>query len=184
MKHSKVMLHNSICGLAFALVLPITASAEQLEDFRFPREMEFTEDGYPTPLSGKPITKTPVITTIESASNKTYPEYYVPGEERLAENEMRITVLGSGGPAPIRRAQAASGFLVELGNGDIFIFDNGPGTTANLFSLGIHPAQLDKVFITHLHLDHCGGIFSLFEGFAKESTFISHIPDPPAHATN
>jgi len=150
-------------GLAFALALPITASAGQWEDFRFPREQSTTKDGYPTPLSGKPITKTPVITKIEGASLKKYPEHYIPGKEPLPDNEMRITVLGSGGPAPVRRAQAASGYLVELGNGDNFIFDIGPGTSGNLYSMGIHPALLDKVFINHLHLDHCGGIFPLFD---------------------
>ena len=171
MRHYKSMLHYLMCGLAFTLALPIMVSADQYEDFRFPREQATTKDGYPTPLSGKAITKTPIITRTKGASVKTYPEQYIPGKERLAENEMRITVLGSGGPAPVRRAQAASGFLVELGNGDNFIFDNGSGTTANLFSLDIHPALLDKLFITHLHLDHCGGIFSLFDamGWARNT---------------
>ncbi len=94
---------------------------------------------------------------------------------------MRITVLGSGGPAPIRRAQAASGFLVELGNGDNFIFDNGPGTTANLFSLGIHPALLDKLFITHLHLDHSGGIFSLFDAMGWARNTPLHVWGPSGY---
>ena len=133
------------------------------EDFRFPREQSLTKDGYPTPLSGKPITKTSVIAKKEGVSLKKYPEHYIPEKEILADNEMRITVLGSGGPAPVRRAQAASGYLVELGNGKNFIFDIGPGTSGNLYSMGIHPALLDKVFINHLHLDHCGGIFPLFD---------------------
>ena len=158
----------------FALGLPIVVSAGHYTDFRFPREKQLTKDGYPTPLSGQPLTKTPVIAKKEGVTLKVYPEHYIPGKERLAENEMRITVIGSGGPAPVRRAQAASGFLVELGNGDNFIFDNGPGTTANLFSLGIHPALLDKLFITHLHLDHCGGIFSLFDamGWARNTPLL------------
>jgi len=158
-------------GIAALMMTPVFASAASFEDFRFPREESTTKDGYPAPLSGKAITKTPVIAKIEGASLKTYPEYYIPGKEPLAEDEMRITVLGSGGPAPVRRAQAASGFLVELGNGDNFIFDNGSGTTANLYSLGIHPALLDKLFITHLHLDHVGGIFGLFDamGWARNT---------------
>ena len=91
---------------------------------------------------------------------KKYPEHYIPGKEPLADKEMRVTVLGSGSPTPVRRAQATSGYLVELGNGDNFIFDMGPGTPANLYSMGVHPALLDKLFIAHLHLDHTGGIFS------------------------
>ena len=178
MRHCKTMLHYWMCGLAFALILPVVASAGNYEDFRFPREQSTTKDGYPTPLSGKPITKTPVITRTEGASVKKYPEHYIPGKESLADNEMRITVLGSGGPAPVRRAQAASGYLVELGNGDNFIFDIGPGTSGNLYSMGIHPALLDKVFIAHLHLDHCGGIFPLFDAMGWARNTPLHVWGP------
>jgi ribonuclease Z len=167
-----------MCGLAFALVLPVVASAGNYEDFRFPREESITKDGYPTPLSGKPITKTPVIIKKKGTSVKKYPEHYIPGKETLADNEMRITVLGSGGPAPVRRAQAASGYLVSLGNGDNFIFDIGPGTSGNLYSLGIHPALLDKVFINHLHLDHCGGIFPLFDAMGWARNTPLHVWGP------
>jgi len=154
------------------------ASAGQYEDFRFPREASTTKDGYPTPLSGKPITKTPVITKKKGASVKKYPEHYIPGKEPLAKNEMRITVLGSGSPTPVRRAQATSGYLVELGNGDNFIFDIGPGTSGNLYSMGVHPALLDKVFIAHLHLDHCGGIFPLFDAMGWARNTPLHVWGP------
>ena len=93
MRHYKTMPHSWMFGLVFALALPIMANAGQFEDFRFPREQSTTKDGYPTPLSGKPITKTPVIAKIEGASLKEYPEHYIPGKEILADNEMRITVL-------------------------------------------------------------------------------------------
>jgi ribonuclease Z len=172
------MLHFWMWALAFALALPIMASAGQYEDFRFPREQSTTKDGYPTPLSGKPITKTPVITKIEGASLKKYPEHYFPETESLADNEMRITVLGSGGPAPVRRAQAASGYLVEIGNGKNFIFDIGPGTPGNLYSMGVYPALLDKVFISHLHLDHCGGIFPLFDAMGWARNTPLHVWGP------
>ncbi len=171
MRLNKLMQSTCICGLVLTLALPIIASADQYDDFHFPREASTTEDGYPTPLSGKPLTKTPVIAKMEGASLKEYPEHYIPGREPLPDNDMRITVLGSGGPTPVRRAQAASGYLVELGNGDNFIFDIGPGTSGNLYSMGVHPALLDKVFINHLHLDHCGGIFPLFDamGWARNT---------------
>ncbi len=84
---------------------------------------------------------------------------------------MRITACGSWGPAPMRIGQGASCLLVQLGNGDSFIFDIGGGTVGNLFALGVHPAELDKVFITHFHLDHVGGIFPLFDamGWARNT---------------
>jgi len=167
-----------MCGITFVLALPIMVSAGQFENFRFPREKSLTKGGYPTPLSGQPITKTPVIAKKKGISLKKYPEHYIPGKESLADDEMRITVLGSGGPAPVRRAQAASGYLVELGNGKNFIFDIGPGTSGNLFSMGVHPALLDKVFINHLHLDHCGGIFPLFDAMGWARNTPLHVWGP------
>jgi len=115
--------------------------------------------------------ETPVILKMEGATLKEYPEHYVPGQETLAEDEMRITSCGSGGPAPLRIGQQASCLLVELGNGDKFIFDVGSGTAANLFALGVHPSELDRLFITHMHLDHVGGIFGLFDamGWARNT---------------
>lgn len=171
MRYYKTMLHYWMCGLALALALPIMANAAGPEDYRFPREPGTTKDGYPLALSGRPITKTPVVAKTDSPSLKKYPEHYIPGRENLAENEMRITVCGSGIPAPLRIGQGASCLLIQLGNGDVFIFDVGGGTVGNLYSLGVHPAELDKLFVTHLHLDHVGGIFPLFDamGWARNT---------------
>jgi len=175
MRHYKTILRYWICGLTLALALPIMASAGHYTDFRFPREKQLTKDGYPTPLSGQPITKTPVIAKKKGVTLKKYPEHYIPEKEKLGDNEMRITVLGSGSPTPVRRAQATSGILVEVGNGKNFIFDIGPGTAANLYSLGIHPALLDKVFINHLHLDHVGEYQNKVK--SKSPTFLrQHFP--------
>lgn len=153
-------------------------------DYRFPREIGLTEGGYPVTLSGKPITKSPVLIKTDGSKVKEYPEHYMPGKEVLAEDEMRITIMGSGTPAPIRAAQATSCVLVQLGNGGSFIFDIGAGTVGNLFSMGVHPAALDKVFITHFHLDHIGGIFPLFDamGWARNTPLrvwgpSGHTPD-------
>ncbi len=178
MRHYKTRLSCWMCSLAFILILPIVVSAGHYTDFRYPREKQLTKDGYPTPLSGQPITKTPLIAKKKGVTLKKYPEHYIPGKEKLGDNEMRITVLGSGSPTPVRRAQATSGILVELGNGKNFIFDIGPGTAANLYSMGIHPALLDKVFINHLHLDHVGGIFPLFDAMGWARNTPLHVWGP------
>ena len=81
---------------------------------------------------------------------------YFPGTEALEPDEMRVIACGSGMPTP-RLKQAAGCFLVELGNGDKFIFDMGEGSYERLATLGIPLDQLDKVFLGHLHLDHAGG---------------------------
>ena len=122
-----------------------------------------TPAGYPMPITGRPITKTPVVVKKEGVDLKQYPESYIPGKEELDENEIRLTCIGSGNPI-VRRAQAATGWLVELGNGDKFVFDVGGGTVQNLWSLEISPALLDKLFLTHLHLDHVGDFHVLHDG--------------------
>ena len=98
----------------------------------------------------------------EWSPTKPYPvrDVYYPGTEALAPNEMRVIALGTGMPMP-RLKQAAASFLVELGNGDKFIFDMGAGSFERLMTLGIPLDQLDKVFLGHLHIDHAGD----FPGF-------------------
>ncbi len=60
---SPIIRRLILAGLVALILsfLPIMANAGQYENFRFPREKQLTKDGYPTPLSGQPITKTPVI---------------------------------------------------------------------------------------------------------------------------
>ncbi|MBY6190337.1 MBL fold metallo-hydrolase [Microbulbifer agarilyticus] len=63
-----------------------------------------------------------------------------------------------------RRGQAASCFLIEVGNGDKFLFDIGTGSMANVASLMIPYQYLDKVFLSHLHTDHMGDLLGLWAG--------------------
>jgi ribonuclease Z len=58
----------------------------------------------------------------------------------------------------------ASSFLIELGNGDKFLFDMGTGSYVNLIATGVPAAKLDKVFLTHLHSDHHADLASLYVG--------------------
>ena len=89
-----------------------------------------------------------------------YPATYFPNTEILGEGEMRITALGTGMPNQTRAAVSIS-YLVELGNGDKFLFDTGSGMLANLFSLRPDFSKLDKVFASHLHVDHVGDFMAL-----------------------
>ena len=82
---------------------------------------------------------------------------YYPGTEELKPDEMRVICIGSGMPMP-RLKQAAAGFLIELGNGDKFIFDMGTGSMHRLYALGIQLDYLDKVFLSHLHMDQAGDL--------------------------
>ncbi len=90
---------------------------------------------------------------------------YYPNSEDLNPDEMRIVACGTGMPTT-RSAQAAACFLVELGNGDKFLFDIGSGSAERISSLQIPYNYLDKVFIGHLHTDHFGALHDLFVGGA------------------
>ncbi len=90
---------------------------------------------------------------------------YYPNTEALTKDEMRVIACGTGMPTT-RAAQAAACFLVELGNGDKFIFDIGSGSAERLSSLQIPYDFLDKVFIGHLHADHFGSLAELWIGGA------------------
>jgi ribonuclease Z len=87
---------------------------------------------------------------MKSASN------WFPRTEEVQPNEMRIIFMGS---APfIRPGQMSASIFVQLGNGENLIFDLGEGSPANYIAAGIALNELKDVFITHLHVDHFGGL--------------------------
>ena len=90
-----------------------------------------------------------------------YPRTYFPNTEILGKDEMRITALGTGMPTQTPSNKSAC-FLVELGNGDKFLFDLGVGATDMLSGLQSDYARLDKIFVSHLHTDHIGDLASLW----------------------
>jgi ribonuclease Z len=118
----------------------------------------------------------------EGVELKQYPERFFPGKEEFGDNEIRLTCIGSGNPI-VRRAQAATGWLCELGNGDKFVFDVGGGTVQNLWSLEYSPAELDKLFLTHLHLDHVGDFHVLFDGMGWARNSPLEVWGPSGYTT-
>jgi ribonuclease Z len=90
-------------------------------------------------------------------------DVYYPGTEALSPDEMRVIACGTGMPNA-RPKQAAACWLVELGNGDKFIFDIGTGSAERLSAMKIPYDYLDKVFIGHLHSDHFGDMDALWVG--------------------
>ena len=92
-------------------------------------------------------------------------DFYAPNSEDLAPDEMRLIACGTGMPTA-RPKQAASCWLLELGNGDKFVFDAGTGSAERIAALQIPYNYLDKVFLSHLHTDHFGDLDALFVGGA------------------
>jgi len=79
--------------------------------------------------------------------------WFYPGEP-VPEDEIRVTLMGTGWGNIIRPAQMGASIFIELGNGDSFVFDAGPGCITNYNSLQVPMSRMNKVFLTHLHLDH------------------------------
>jgi ribonuclease Z len=90
-------------------------------------------------------------------------DVYYPGTEELGPNEMRVVALGTGMPNA-RPKQAAACWLVELGNGEKFLFDIGTGSAERLSAMKIPMDYIDKLFIGHLHSDHVGDFDALWIG--------------------
>ena len=89
--------------------------------------------------------------------------YYYPGTEELRPDEMRLFALGTGMPNA-RPSQAAACWLLQLGNGENFLFDLGTGSMEKFSVLGIPYGHVTKIFLSHLHSDHFGDFGSLWMG--------------------
>jgi len=115
----------------------------------------------PEPYGTLPLTTTRVVVKDDLASLKQYPELYVAGSEPLTGDEMRITALGTGYPS--RRGQGCAGFMVELGNGEVFMFDAGAGTNSAFNHMRVPYHRANKFFITHYHIDHIGDLMVYYD---------------------
>ena len=105
-------------------------------------------------------------------------DVYYPGTENLAPDEIRIIACGTGMPT-VRPKQAAACWLVELGNGDKFLFDIGAQSMTRISAMKIPWDYLDKVFIGHLHLDHMADLPALWvSGVKANRTFPLRVWGP------
>jgi ribonuclease Z len=74
----------------------------------------------------------PVISPVKARDR----DFYTPNSEDLAPDEMRLIACGTGMPTA-RPKQAASCWLLELGNGDKLIFDIGTGSAERIAAMQI-----------------------------------------------
>ncbi|MEM7399425.1 MAG: hypothetical protein AAF354_10845, partial [Pseudomonadota bacterium] len=133
---SIVLISGLALGWAlFAPGAPLQHFGDALTDIASP-QAAFAEDKE-VPVSPTKVSQRPRDT-------------YFPNTEDLKPDEMRVIACGTGMPTT-RAAQAAACFLVELGNGDKFLFDIGSGSAERISSLQIPYNYLDKVCIGHLH---------------------------------
>ena len=72
---------------------------------------------------------------------------------------MKLTLLGTGTPRPSATRQCTAN-LVQLAGCNI-LFDAGRGATTQLARVGMHPRDIDYIFITHHHFDHIANLDDL-----------------------
>lgn len=65
---------------------------------------------------------------------------------------MKITLLGTGTPAPSLTRQSSS-YLIEIGD-DVIVMDHGPGAQHRLLEAGKRPTDITHAFLSHMHYDH------------------------------
>ena len=84
------------------------------------------------------------------------------------------TVLGAGSILP-RAGYGCSGHALRPEPGaPVTLFDCGPGTIRSLDASGIGIEQVERVVLSHFHLDHCLDLFAL--SFARHNPRFDPVP--------
>ena len=81
--------------------------------------------------------------------------------ERLAPDEMRVSLMGTNSPVE-RKVQVTTSIFVELGCGECFVFDAGMGCQINYTAMQVPSSKMRKIFLTHLHGDHTSDLTYLY----------------------
>lgn len=90
------------------------------------------------------------------------------GVDRLTAQEDPVAVLPDGlhvfvcgAGSPLTDARHGGPCTVMIVGKKMFLFDAGSGSAARLLRMGLNPAHIDAVFLTHFHSDHIDGIGEL-----------------------
>ncbi|MBI4057599.1 MAG: MBL fold metallo-hydrolase [Elusimicrobia bacterium] len=86
--------------------------------------------------------------------------------------KLELIVLGSGAFAPSKNPKQVrnpSGYALKL-PGEILLFDFGFGNLRQMARVGLDPAQVSHLFITHRHLDHLGDLPAILFHFHYDTT--------------
>lgn len=94
-----------------------------------------------------------------AALQPVYAEDTTPNTADTSEDFV-VTLLGTGGPDPILTRFGPS-TLVQV-SGQTLVFDAGRGAMQRIKHLGIVPAKIDHIFLTHFHSDHTIGLPDLW----------------------
>jgi len=145
-------------GIAAAVLAALAALPAVAGEDERPATAPPTEKNVYGAPAGSGISMPPYYQPTPSVKNR---NVYLPSTEPLGADEMRITFMGSQ-PWPPRIAQACTCIMVELGNGQRLFFDFGPGCLRNIIANQVPVAEIDNIFLSHLHADHICDLPYLF----------------------
>lgn len=85
-----------------------------------------------------------------------------------------VTVLGAGSILP-RAGYGCAGYALRAAaGGPVTLLDCGPGSVRALGAAGIGVEEVERVVLTHFHLDHCLDLFAL--AFARMNPSLARRP--------
>lgn len=79
---------------------------------------------------------------------------------------MRLVFLGTSSAAPTVERGLSS--VAIMRDGELLLFDAGEGMQRNFIKAGLGMNRKMKVFITHMHADHCVGLLGLLQTMALQ----------------
>lgn len=83
------------------------------------------------------------------------------GEALWGSSTLEVTILGSGASL-LSPDRVSAGLMVEIAS-DPLIFDMGAGVLHRLSCSLTDLTQIQHLFISHMHIDHCSDIVALFQ---------------------
>ena len=97
----------------------------------------------------------------QSDNNKLISHTLPPGQKH--DSISRVVFLGTASGAPVAGKRNVSSLAMIMTDGTSYMVDCGEGTQHQVKLTGgaVKLAKLDTIFITHLHGDHCYGLFGL-----------------------
>ena len=110
----------------------------------------------------------------------------VQGGDKPDGKGVKIHVLGTLSGTEPQMGKHHTSWVLELANGDIYLFDAGENCGRAAYFRGIDLTRLKAVFISHFHADHTAGLIHFFAVLSKirrmEKTFPEmkvsvHFPD-------
>ena len=83
--------------------------------------------------------------------------------------DLHLTILGCGSAKPTMRHHTSSQIVSRLGT--LYMIDCGEGTQRQFHKFGFHEGQLENIFISHGHGDHCLGLIGLLSSMSLNSRY-------------